>query len=141
MLWEIVNIIEAYGFYFNTTSSAGAWIGFVSLLLLVYCVYCWLKSIVKRQNSSYIQLSDLTTDEYAAMSYIVPLIIQPAAVYAYCIIANGSYSWLKRDDTTFVVQLGTLYALLLIVIRKSTSLLYHFNLLYRNTDCTIYIIE
>ena len=134
MLWEIVNIIEAYGFYFNTTSSAGAWIGFVSLLLLVYCVYCWLKSIAKRQNSSYIRLRDLTTDEYAAMSYIVPLIIQPSAIYAYCNITHGSYSWAIRTDTTFVVQLGTLYALLVMVVGKATSSM------YRKTDCTIYII-
>jgi hypothetical protein len=132
VLWEIVNIIDAYGFYFNSANSASAWIGFVSLLILVYCVCCWLKSIAKRQNSSFIRFNDLTTDEYAAMSYIIPLIIQPMAFYTYCQVTHSSFSWATRNDTTFVVQLGTWYFQLLMVVGKTT---HHFTWL-----CTLPIV-
>ena len=139
VLWEIANIIDAYGFYFNSANSASAWVGFVSLLVLVYCVCCWLKSIANRQNSSYIRFSDLTTDEYAAMSYIIPLIIQPVTFYTYCHVTRGSFSWTNRNDTTCVVQLGTLYFLLLMVVGKTTTLEY-FNWLYINTDYSTYMM-
>ena len=122
VLWEIANIIDAYGFYFNSVNSASAWVGFVSLLLLVYCVCCWLKSIAKRQNSSYIRFNDLTTDEYAVISYIIPLIIQPVTFYTYCNVTRGSFSWANRNDTTLVVQLGTVYFLMLTVVGKITTL-------------------
>eukprot|EP01036_Dinobryon_divergens_P027092 gene27092-35807_t len=137
VLWEIANIIDAYGFYFHFVNSASAWVGFVSLLVLVYCVCCWLKSIAKRQNSSYIRFNDLTTDEYAAMSYIIPLIIQPVTFYTYCNVIRGSFSWANRNDTTFVVHLGTLYFLLLMVVGKTTTLEY-FNWLNINTDYSTY---
>ena len=123
MLWEIVNIIEALQFYFNTYNSANQWMGFLSLLVLFYCVISWLRSIARRQNSWCIKLSDLTTDEYAAMSYIVPLFIQPIFSFTYCVVASGSASWLLRSGTTLTVQLGSLYVLLLIVIRKAYFLL------------------
>jgi hypothetical protein len=123
VLWEIVKVIEAYEFYFNKYSSANQWIGLLSLFILVYCISCWLRRIARRQNSSWVKFNDLTTDEYAAMSYIVPLFIQPVFSFTYCVVASGSYSWLGRSETTLIVQLGSLYVLLLIVIRKADFLL------------------
>jgi hypothetical protein len=90
------------------------------MAFVVYWISRWTKKVALKQNASFIQFDRLTTEEYATLSYVVPLIISPVVRLVYY-FSSGDISWQHRTENGLVVQLAIVYALHMALIRKFIS--------------------
>ena len=119
VFWFIGNVLITYTVYFDSSS-----IGIVTTIfhasIMVFMVFWfsrWMKTIAVKQNVSFIQFDRLTTDEYAVLSYILPLIISAIAQLLYSLI-SGEISWQNRSQTGLIVHMAIVHTLHMSLIRK-----------------------
>lgn len=117
--WLASNILITYAVYFDSSS-----MGLVSIILqafliafIVYWISHWAKMVAVKQNASFLQFDRLTTDEYATLSYVVPLVISPVVQLVYC-FSSGNIYWQRRAENGLVVHIAIIYALHMALIRK-----------------------
>lgn len=117
--WLMTNTLAAYAVYFDNSTMGNLSSIFQGVLMLfVLLIFSrWVKIIAEKQKALFIQLGQLTTDEYAAMSYVIPLIISPAAQLLYS-FSSKELSWQKRSETGLLVHLAIIYVLHMALIRK-----------------------
>ena len=113
--WLLTNIFAAYSVYFDIRSLGIAHTTLQGSLIvfLSFCYYRWIKSIA---NVACIRINRLTTDEYAAFSYVIPLTISVIvqSLYSFC----SGENWLTRSQTGLVFHLAVIYTVCMILIRK-----------------------
>ena len=123
--WLISNTLAAFAVYFDTNIMGvlSAILQGVLMLFALLVFSRWLKIIAEKQKASFIQIGQLTTDEYAAMSYVLPLIMSPAAQLLYS-FSTRELSWQDRSEKGLLVHLAIIYLLHMALIRKLTDVSY-----------------
>ena len=123
--WLMTNTLAAFAVYFDSSIMGNLSAIFQGVLMLFVIIIFsrWLKIIAEKQKALFIQIRQLTTDEYAAMSYVIPLIISPAAQLLYS-FSSRELSWQKRSETGLLVHLAIIYLLHMALIRKFVSFTY-----------------
>ena len=76
--------------------------------------------IARKQNVWFIRFDQLTTDEYAALSYVVPILMSSIATFGYS-LSSGEVSWQSRSQTGLVYHIAVIYSVHMTLIRKYTS--------------------
>lgn len=111
-------ILNTYAVYFDSNIIGLVGIIFQTILMvfIMYWISRWAKIVAAKQNATFIQFDRLTTSEYATLSYIVPMIISPAAQLIYFYSA-GDISWQRRSENGLVVHMAIVYALHMALIR------------------------
>ena len=77
----------------------------------------WLMMIAKRQNVAYVQFHLLTTDEYVALSYAIPIIVY-GVVQSIFFLATNEMSWQSRSERGLIFHLVITYIVHMTLIRK-----------------------
>ena len=123
--WLVTNILIAYTVYFDS-SILGIVTTILKVGIVVFAVFWfshWMKMIARKQNVTFIQFDRLTTDEYAALSYVLPLIVSAIGQLLYSLCSREE-SWQNRSYTGLIVHMAILYALHMTLIRKFISFLH-----------------
>lgn len=112
ILWLVANTLNSYSVYYYSDSST---IGLLNaccqggyLVLFVYCIYRWLRTIAARQQTSVIRFDQLTVDEYVAVAYVVATIMYGLAQYI-AFAALGEQYWTGRTETGLIVHMVLTY--------------------------------
>ena len=118
--WLMTNTLAAYAVYFdnNIMGVLSAVFQGVLIIFVILIFSRWFRTIAEKQKALFVQL---TTDEYAAMSYVIPLIISPTAQLLYT-FSSRELSWQKRSETGLLVHLAIIYLLHMALIRKFTAI-------------------
>ena len=122
IFWLVSNILVAFTVYFNSSI-----IGILSVVFqlgllvpLFYCLFRWMKMIAAKQHAPFIRFDRLTTDEYAAFSYVAPILLSTIAVLLYG-LSSGELSWQSRSERGLLVHIAVIYTVHMTLIRKKIS--------------------
>lgn len=118
-LWLISNILVSYSTYFDS-AIVGALTSYFQVVLLASLTYCmvrWAMAIAKRQNTSFVKFRMLTTDEYAALSYAIPIVVF-GVVQGTTFAAFKEMRWEDRSEKGLLFHLVITYILHMTLIRK-----------------------
>lgn len=120
--WIISNILTSYTIYFDISilGSLGTIFQVSLTFVFIYCFIHWMKMIARKQNVWFIRFDQLTTDEYAALSYLVPILMSCIANFGYS-LSSGEVSWQSRSQTGLVYHIAVIYSAHMTLIRKYTS--------------------
>ena len=115
----LANIFVAYTVYFNNSIVRIFQLCGQGILLVMFiCSFVrWIQVIAAKQNVKFIHFRKLTTDEYAAFSYIIPLFISMVIQFLYPFF-SGEISWQSRSQTGLLVHMATIYFSNMSIIRK-----------------------
>ena len=119
--WLVTNVLTSYAVNFDSASmgTVCAIVQAVFLVLIVFLIFRWMRAVAAKQKTSFIQFNRLTTDEYAVLSYIVPLTLSPIAQLLYS-FSSREISWQNRSQTGLLVHMAIIYTLHMILVRKFT---------------------
>ena len=117
--WLVTNILIAYTVYYDSSTMGVLSTVFQTVLMFfVLLLFSRLMRIIAvQQNAFFVQLDQLTADEYATLSYVIPLIISPLAQLLYS-FSSGEVSWQNRSATGLLVHMAIIYILHMALIRK-----------------------
>ena len=120
ILWQVANVLNSYSVYFYQSNVIGllnACCQGAYLVLFVYCIYRWLRTIAARQQTSVIRLDQLTVDEYVAVTYVIAIITYGVAQYI-AFAALGEQYWARRTETGLIVHMVLTYIVHCALISK-----------------------
>ena len=122
ILFESATVMSSYSVYYNNTSFTlmATILQVAAIVILVYCTFHWLIMVAARQNAKTVRLDGLTVDEYVAMSYSLPLVLQTLAIFIWS-VCTGHSSWQSRSETDLIFHLASLEVMTLALIRKNSN--------------------
>ena len=124
--WSLVggictNIMTTYTIYFDN-STIYTMQNIIHAVLTTVCacnVIQWMKAIAVKQKLSYIRFNRLSTEEFAAFSYIIPLILSVVFQFLYPLL-TGERMWQDRSQTGVLVHMANIYIVGMALIGELT---------------------
>lgn len=115
----VSNILVAYSVYFDsrTIGIASTFFQASVLIFFLYWFYHWVKIIVAKQKATYIRFDQLSADEYATLSYLVPLFISPTMQLLF-LLSSGMRSWHSLSKAGPIFHITVVYTLHMALVRK-----------------------
>ena len=115
----VSNVCAAYSVYFDIVmlSIVGAVFQAVLVIFIVCLFSRWMQTVAVKQNASFIRFDELSTDEYATLSYIAPLILSALVQLIYS-FSSGDLSWSNRSQAGLLAHMAIIYTLHMTLIRK-----------------------
>jgi hypothetical protein len=126
--WSLVggqcnNILAAYAIYFDISAIFIVQKIFQSLFTFLFAcgLIKWMKVIAAKQNVSWIRFDRLSTEEFAALSYIIPLFLSAIFQWLYPLF-TGEVAWQNRSQTGVLVHMANIYIVGMALTCTLTSL-------------------
>ena len=122
--WSIVgaqfaNILTAFTIYFDFSAIHILQNIFHAVFTIFFacCLIQWTKAIAVKQNVSCIRFDRLSTEEFAAFSYVIPIFFSVVfqSIYMNC---TGEWLWQDRSQTSLLVHMTTFYIVCMALICK-----------------------
>ena len=119
ILWKSSNVLSVYSFIHNSNTAAvvAAVIQITVLILVSIFLFRWYRSIAMKQNSSFVHFNKLDVQEYVAISYVIPVLLQGFVFFFWNIFTND-LTWKTHSETTLIVHWATNFFLFLAIISK-----------------------
>ena len=122
--WSIVgaqfaNILTAFTIYFDFSAIHILQNIFHAVFTIFFacCLIQWTKAIAVKQNVSCIRFDRLSTEEFAALSYIIPIFLSVVFQFIYT-LSTGEQLWQDRSQTSLLVHMTTIYIVCMALICK-----------------------
>ena len=115
----VSNISVAYSVYFDSRiiGIASTFFQASVMIFFVYWFYRWVKLIAAKQNTTYIRFDQLSADESATLSYIIPLFIAPTMQLLY-LFSSGMQTWQNLSEVGPIFHIAVIYTLHMALVRK-----------------------
>ena len=112
-------MLSLYSFIHNSNTAAvvAAVIQITVLILVSIFLFRWYRSIAIKQNSSFVHFNKLDVQEYVAISYVIPVLLQGFVFFFWNIFTND-LTWKTHSETTLIVHWATNFFLFLAIISK-----------------------